>query len=136
MGVELEAPSGRERKREPAAEILSAAKDLVSNMAEANGSRTHHRYREITTAGFEDRDDHRTACASASVRIIARAASFSLSYRDRAAAGVGCSPAQFGSGCPERKGQITGTEAGPTLFHFETVPLVFIHVMKSSREAA
>ena len=35
-------------------------------MAEANGSRTHHRYREITIAGFEDRDDHRTACASTS----------------------------------------------------------------------
>ena len=36
------------------------------SLAEANGSRTHRRYREITTAGFEDRDDHRTACASAS----------------------------------------------------------------------
>jgi hypothetical protein len=35
-------------------------------MAEASGSRTHHRYRKITIAGFEDRDDHRTACASAS----------------------------------------------------------------------
>jgi hypothetical protein len=33
-------------------------------VAEASGSRTHHRYREITIAGFEDRDDHRTACAS------------------------------------------------------------------------
>jgi hypothetical protein len=33
-------------------------------MAEASGSRTHRRRRKTTTAGFEDRDDHRTACAS------------------------------------------------------------------------
>jgi hypothetical protein len=38
-------------------------------MAEASGGRTHRRYRKITTAGFEDRDDHRTACASAEARI-------------------------------------------------------------------
>ena len=39
-------------------------------MAEANGSRTHHRYRKITIAGFEDRDDHRTACASVAQAIL------------------------------------------------------------------
>src|SRR5260370_26810085 len=33
-------------------------------MAEANGSRTHRRRRKTPPAGFEDRDDHRTACAS------------------------------------------------------------------------
>src|SRR6266516_379812 len=55
-----------------------------STMAEANGSRTHHRYREITIAGFEDRDDHRTACASVLqisnklIRCAARAAPFRL----------------------------------------------------------
>ena len=35
-GFELEAPSGRERSGSPAAEILSAAKDL-SEMAEREG---------------------------------------------------------------------------------------------------
>ena len=34
-------------------------------MAEASGGRTHRRHRKMPPAGFEDRDDHRTACASA-----------------------------------------------------------------------
>ena len=38
-------------------------------MAEASGGRTHRRQENLPPAGFEDRDDHRTACAS--VRIIA-----------------------------------------------------------------
>src|SRR5450755_4027927 len=33
-------------------------------MAEASGGRTHRRRGNPTPAGFEDRDDHRTACAS------------------------------------------------------------------------
>ena len=33
-------------------------------LAEASGSRTHHRRRKTTITGFEDQDDHRTACAS------------------------------------------------------------------------
>ena len=33
-------------------------------LAEASGSRTHQRHRKMPSAGFEDRDDHRTACAS------------------------------------------------------------------------
>src|SRR5579885_2256853 len=36
----------------------------TSKMAEASGSRTHHRRRKTTITGFEDRNDHRTACAS------------------------------------------------------------------------
>ena len=35
-------------------------------MAEASGGRTHQRQDCLPLAGFEDRDDHRTACASAS----------------------------------------------------------------------
>jgi len=34
-------------------------------MAEASGGRTHRRRVDPPSAGFEDRDDHRTACASA-----------------------------------------------------------------------
>ena len=41
-------------------------------MAEASGSRTHHRRRKTTTAGFEDRDDHRTICASALLVYVSR----------------------------------------------------------------
>src|SRR6266404_2283555 len=33
-------------------------------MAEASGGRTHRRRGDPPPAGFEDRDDHRTACAS------------------------------------------------------------------------
>jgi hypothetical protein len=33
-------------------------------MAEASGSRTHHRRRKTTTDGFEDRDHHRMTLAS------------------------------------------------------------------------
>ena len=33
-------------------------------MAEASGGRTHRRQENLPPAGFEDRDDHRTACAS------------------------------------------------------------------------
>src|SRR5258708_33397164 len=33
-------------------------------MAEASGGRTHRRQEDLPPAGFEDRDDHRTACAS------------------------------------------------------------------------
>src|ERR1700730_16968668 len=34
-------------------------------MAEASGGRTHRQQENLPPAGFEDRDDHRTACASA-----------------------------------------------------------------------
>ena len=34
-------------------------------MAEASGGRTHRQQEDLPPAGFEDRDDHRTACASA-----------------------------------------------------------------------
>jgi hypothetical protein len=33
-------------------------------MAEANGGRTHRRRLATTTTGFEDRESHRTLCAS------------------------------------------------------------------------
>src|SRR5438552_14915042 len=33
-------------------------------MAEASGSRTHRRQENLPPAGFEDREDHRTPCAS------------------------------------------------------------------------
>src|SRR5690242_1801254 len=33
-------------------------------MAEASGSRTHRRQANLPPAGFEDREDHRTPCAS------------------------------------------------------------------------
>src|SRR5580693_8890327 len=35
-----------------------------NEMAEASGGRTHRRQGNLPPAGFEDRDDHRTACAS------------------------------------------------------------------------
>src|SRR5690348_3172888 len=38
-------------------------------MAEASGSRTHLRRANPPHAGFEDREDHRTPCASALVQI-------------------------------------------------------------------
>src|SRR5689334_19056254 len=53
--------AGRESVFEPA---RSQFPD--NNLAEASGSRTHHRRRKTTTAGFEDREDHRTPCASVS----------------------------------------------------------------------
>src|ERR1700678_4452373 len=37
-------------------------------MAEASGGRTHRRRGDPPPAGFEDRDDHRTACASRRAR--------------------------------------------------------------------
>jgi len=37
-------------------------------MAEASGGRTHRRQENLPPAGFEDRDDHRTACASPRIR--------------------------------------------------------------------
>jgi hypothetical protein len=50
---------------------LRAARRITEGkLAEANGSRTHHRYRKIAIAGFEDRDDHRTACASVAQAIL------------------------------------------------------------------
>jgi len=36
-------------------------------VAEASGSRTHQRQGNLPPAGFEDREDHRTPCASASI---------------------------------------------------------------------
>jgi hypothetical protein len=56
-GVSRAPAKARDRRRNP-------ERSRGNSVAEASGSRTHHRYREITTAGFEDRDDHRTACAS------------------------------------------------------------------------
>src|SRR5580700_10475354 len=38
-------------------------------MAEASGGRTHRRQGNLPPAGFEDRDDHRTACASRQVAL-------------------------------------------------------------------
>ena len=37
-------------------------------MAEASGGRTHRRRDCPPPAGFEDRDDHRTACASVGIQ--------------------------------------------------------------------
>jgi hypothetical protein len=38
-------------------------------LAEASGGRTHRRHREMPPAGFEDRDDHRIACASVNIQL-------------------------------------------------------------------
>src|ERR1700683_741745 len=38
-------------------------------MAEASGGRTHRRQENLPPAGFEDRDDHRTACASVNQKL-------------------------------------------------------------------
>lgn len=37
---------------------------IGGKVAEANGSRTHRRRLATTTTGFEDRESHRTLCAS------------------------------------------------------------------------
>jgi hypothetical protein len=41
---------------------------ICGKMAEASGGRTHRRQDCLPPAGFEDRDDHRTACASVLAR--------------------------------------------------------------------
>src|ERR1700686_4487159 len=48
------------------AEFLQSHPALLvrEEMAEASGGRTHRRRGDPAPAGFEDRDDHRTACAS------------------------------------------------------------------------
>jgi hypothetical protein len=38
-------------------------------MAEASGSRTHRRLDNQPSTGFEDRDDHRTMCASKEISV-------------------------------------------------------------------
>ena len=66
MGVELEASSRRERSGSPQAKIPSEVEG--TRMAEASGGRTHQQRANPPLAGFEDRDDHRTACASVYLR--------------------------------------------------------------------
>src|SRR5215831_14325296 len=46
-------------------DMRGAIYKLLKGLAEASGSRTHRRQGDLPPAGFEDRDDHRTACASA-----------------------------------------------------------------------
>src|SRR5579864_8275696 len=45
-------------------ELAHVKRKPATVVAEASGGRTHRRHREMPPAGFEDRDDHRTACAS------------------------------------------------------------------------
>src|SRR4029077_20971055 len=47
---------------------------VLEKMAEASGGRTHRRRGDPPPAGFEDRDDHRTACASVTVELHHRSA--------------------------------------------------------------
>ncbi len=48
---------------------MASGKNLVArNVAEASGSRTHRRQENLPPAGFEDREDHRSPCASIELR--------------------------------------------------------------------
>src|ERR1022692_1098961 len=53
-------------------------------MAEASGGRTHRRRGDPPPAGFEDRDDHRTACASGRAATDARSVSALTTERNTA----------------------------------------------------
>jgi hypothetical protein len=44
--------------------LVYTRKNTKNKVAEASGGRTHRRQGHLPPAGFEDRDDHRTACAS------------------------------------------------------------------------
>src|SRR5579864_1781107 len=45
-------------------ELSHVKRKPATVVAEASGGRTHRRHREMPPAGFEDRDNHRIACAS------------------------------------------------------------------------
>ena len=60
---------------------------LWKQLAEASGSRTQPATSEMPPAGFEDRDDHRTACAS--VITYLRIVDMNLTFNSGRRAGAG-----------------------------------------------